>query len=414
MTDESIQLRNKCLKIGEQAWINNDKDKAIRMLEKSLRFGHTTQAETFLAMVKEGKEHPSLAETQRQSSTQSNSQNQSNNTSQNSNSNQTQNASNVNNNGDAPTERTWTPEQKTMADRINKCKTYYQILQLNQNDATESNIKKAYRKLALKMHPDKNAAPGANEAFKKLGAAYAVLSDTDKKRQYDLTDLDITKSNETANPTVRRRGGATYQRGGFQYHEFDQFDHAEDIFNLFFGGGMGGLGGHRMQRGAQFHTQRMRRERQQHRNDGGHYEDERGTNMAAFIQLAPLLLIMLMSLLTNLLTPDPPYSLNYTSDYRIKRFTDDLSVPYYTLKNFDKKYPSKNKDYNNLMHQIEVDYKDRLRNACYHEQQNKETLIRKGQFFRDHRMVERGKNMKLENCKLLEDLRAKESKRKWG
>ena len=170
MTDESIQLRNKCLKIGEQAWINNDKDKAIRMFEKSLRFGHTTQAETFLAMVKEGKEHPSLAEAQRQSSTQSNSQNQSNNTSQNSNNNQTQNANNVNNNGDAPIERSWTPEQKTMADRINKCKTFYQILQLNQNDATESNIKKAYRKLALKWHPDKNPEnkSEAEKKFKKL------------------------------------------------------------------------------------------------------------------------------------------------------------------------------------------------------------------------------------------------------
>ena len=62
-------------------------------------------------------------------------------------------------------------------------KTYYQILGVEKS-ADENVLKKAYRKLALKMHPDKNSAPGAADAFKKLGSAYQTLSDPEKKRQY--------------------------------------------------------------------------------------------------------------------------------------------------------------------------------------------------------------------------------------
>ncbi len=62
---------------------------------------------------------------------------------------------------------------------------YYKILEIDKN-ASESEIKKAYRKLALKYHPDKNKGDKtAEEKFKKISEAYAVLSDKEKKEQYD-------------------------------------------------------------------------------------------------------------------------------------------------------------------------------------------------------------------------------------
>lgn len=68
---------------------------------------------------------------------------------------------------------------------MNNNKDYYSILGLNR-DATQEEIKKAYRGLALKYHPDRNPEDEeAEETFKEVGEAYAVLSDTEKRRMYD-------------------------------------------------------------------------------------------------------------------------------------------------------------------------------------------------------------------------------------
>ncbi|KAM4678330.1 dnaJ homolog subfamily C member 18-like [Discoglossus pictus] len=61
---------------------------------------------------------------------------------------------------------------------------YYAVLGVRK-DANEEMLRKAYRKLALRYHPDKNSSPGATEAFKEIGKAFAVLSDPDKRKVYD-------------------------------------------------------------------------------------------------------------------------------------------------------------------------------------------------------------------------------------
>ncbi|KTF91564.1 hypothetical protein cypCar_00042530, partial [Cyprinus carpio] len=110
----------------------------------------------------------------------------------------------------------YTPEQAEAVRRIKQCKNYYEILGV-QKDASEDDLKKAYRKLALKFHPDKNHAPGATEAFKAIGNAYAVLSNVEKRRQYD--QFGSGRSSQT-NDT-----------------HFEADISPEDLFNMFFGGG---------------------------------------------------------------------------------------------------------------------------------------------------------------------------------
>ncbi|CAF87817.1 unnamed protein product, partial [Tetraodon nigroviridis] len=66
------------------------------------------------------------------------------------------------------TSKPYMADQQDAVRRIKQCKNFYEILGV-QKDASEDELKRSYRKLALKFHPDKNHAPGATEAFKAIG-----------------------------------------------------------------------------------------------------------------------------------------------------------------------------------------------------------------------------------------------------
>ena len=101
---------------------------------------------------------------------------------------------------------------------------YYEVLGVSKN-ATDSEIKSAFRKLAKKYHPDVSKEPDAEEKFKECQEAYAVLSDPTKRQQYD----------QFGHAAFQGAGGA----GGFSNFDFgDMSDIFEDLF-----GGLGGFGG---------------------------------------------------------------------------------------------------------------------------------------------------------------------------
>src|ERR1700739_2755455 len=115
-------------------------------------------------------------------------------------------------------------------------KDYYTILGIAKN-ASEEDIKKAYRKLAHQYHPDK--AGGDEKKFKEINEAYQVLSDKNKRAQYDRFG--------TADPMGGFGGGAGGQWGaggqpnwegmGFDPSQFGDMGDLGDIFETFFGGG---------------------------------------------------------------------------------------------------------------------------------------------------------------------------------
>lgn len=100
---------------------------------------------------------------------------------------------------------------------------YYEVLGISKG-ASQDEIKKAFRSLARKYHPDINKEPGAEEKFKEINEAYETLGDEQKRARYDQYGFD--------DPTQGFGGGSGFQ--GFSSQGFGGF---EDILNSFFGGG---------------------------------------------------------------------------------------------------------------------------------------------------------------------------------
>lgn len=109
-------------------------------------------------------------------------------------------------------------------------KDYYDTLGL-EHSATKDDIKKAYRKLALKYHPDKNKEQGAEEKFKEISEAYAVLYDDEKRKMYDQYGQAGIDQQYTTEDIFRTTDFGDIFRGmGFDF---------SDIFEQFFGRGGG-------------------------------------------------------------------------------------------------------------------------------------------------------------------------------
>lgn len=113
-----------------------------------------------------------------------------------------------------------------MADK----RDYYEVLGIDKS-ASEQEIKKAYRKLAKQYHPDVNKAPDAEAKFKEVNEAYEVLSDPQKKANYDQFGFAGVDPNSGF--------GQGFSAGGFD----DLSDIFGSVFGQAFGGGFGGFGG---------------------------------------------------------------------------------------------------------------------------------------------------------------------------
>lgn len=110
---------------------------------------------------------------------------------------------------------------------------YYSILQVSR-EAEKADIKKAYRKLALRWHPDKNPrnSEEANRKFREISEAYEVLSDDKKRRLYDKYGREGVVGGRGGGPRPRRSGS---DFSGFEGFPFT-FRDPEDVFKEFFGG----------------------------------------------------------------------------------------------------------------------------------------------------------------------------------
>ncbi|XP_014277305.1 dnaJ homolog subfamily B member 12 [Halyomorpha halys] len=275
----------------------------------------------------------------------------------------------------------YTKEQLEAVKRIKNCKDYYEILGINK-EATDTDIKKAYKKLALVLHPDKNRAPGAAEAFKAIGNAVAVLTNVEKRKQYDLYGTDDERIRHNSSH------GDSYTRG------FEADVSPEELFNMFFGTSFPSAGnvyvrrGNRWpRRGPEEHTQ------QQHRDTN---------NYSILMQMLPLLILVALSMMSSLLVSDPVYSLTQNSKFPVMKTTMSLKVPYYVKENFASTYQG---SIRRLEASVEEEFIANLRNACFREKQYRESLLWRARSYGDEDLFKKAQGMRTPSCETLNGYR---------
>lgn len=225
---------------------------------------------------------------------------------------------------------TYTTEQSQMVQKILRTKDYYDMLDLPRESSEEA-VKKAYKKLALKLHPDKNKAPGAEEAFKKISKSVQCLTDPDKRKVYDKY------GDEDRIPQQQRQ------------HYQQDFMTPEDLFAAFFGGGAFHHGhGH-------------------HRHDG---ERGQGEARPQLLQMLPVLILVLLTLASNFAPKGSSGRFSFTpsGQYVNERSSRTLGSRYYVSNDFEEHYPDGSKGLAEFERQVEIYHVRNLHSDCDYQE----------------------------------------------
>lgn len=174
---------------------------------------------------------------------------------------------------------TGTPEQREQVrsfqeSRSGRLGDPYAVLGVTKGSCSDDDVKRAYKKLALLFHPDKNCANGADEIFKQLAKAYSLISDAGKRASFDRFG------------TETHPGG--YSAAGAEH--FQDFN-PEDVFRMFFSQNFS-YGGFSPLEELLLRTQRHQRPRS---NEGGASSGSSGGLSSKLLRFAPVLIFFLIS-----------------------------------------------------------------------------------------------------------------------
>ncbi|KAK9707830.1 Chaperone protein dnaJ [Basidiobolus ranarum] len=369
----------RCLDIARKHFESNNRPSALKFAKKSIALYPTAEAEKFLLKVEDSPEEPSDSPPSYKASV-------------NPGASSTSSKSKATEHNPGRQTKSYSKEQVEAVKKIKACNPndLYAILGIDKS-ANAAQIKKAYRKLALQFHPDKNSAPGADEAFKLISKAFTILSDSDKKAQFDRfgSEPDSRSSG---------MGGFSGNTRGFQ---FEDEINPEQLFNMFFGDFAGfqaatftGPDGVRYRRNYQG-GQRARR------------ATPADSDTFTYLKLLPFFLLFLFSIFSSMFsgTPDPRFSFDSSGQLNHRRETYKRHVSYFVdIREFNSyfsqtTYNSKLKQYEeNVEHQ----YSRYLDQLCNHERQLKRQAIIQAQgwtpFTTDKVKLQEAQNRPLPHC----------------
>ncbi|KAF3853714.1 hypothetical protein F7725_014402 [Dissostichus mawsoni] len=141
----------------------------------------------------------------------------------------------------------------------------------------------------------------------------------------------------------------------------------------------------------------QRRDRRERPREGG---------FALFVQVMPILILVIVSALSQIMVNSPPYSLSYrpSAGYTQKRLTMSLKVPYYVGEHFSREITGLN--LKNLERTVEDDFISNLRNNCWKEKQQKEGMLYRARYFGDNDLYQRAQRARTPSCAKLSEITA--------
>jgi len=312
--------------LGFKAFKGGDLNRAIKYLRKSLSYHNSREARRLLFKAEWMKKQGNAEE--KKSSTRH----------------------------DAPSTNSQIPTEEKAKSSVNdpeiqrvlRENDYYKLLGVERNFSNEKILIKKYRKLAMKLHPDRNQLPGAEDAFKKISTAYECLKDPPKRRQYD--------------------------RGGMVNTQVNRM-RTEDIIRMFFENGHG------------FNFPNQQREEEDLFHEPGRATEQSVWNRV--LSLLPILLILVYSLLpeTNMLRPEDPFSLERTVEYTVARVHSRTEIPFYVNRKFSRQVQNNPDFLRRVEDKVEGKYLRKLAMACKVERAARKNRIAEASEVRGEDMV---------------------------
>ncbi|KRX02580.1 DnaJ domain [Pseudocohnilembus persalinus] len=336
-------------------------------------------------------------------------------------------------------------------DKILKTKDFYEILGVSKQ-ATDEEIKKAYKKGALKYHPDKQKTQEdtkkAQEVFQKFAQAYDCLSNPEKRKFYDVHGTDDPQdryeshfnTNVSPDDIFKMFFGDQFASGGSFFEELNRgMGGRQGSFRngntFYFSTNIGGdpfAAFNRAARGRRHYQQEDedfqeihdQQKYQRRQNQNQQYRQQRQQQQrvkkqfnlfTTICQFLPIIFILFFSgvfkSIFNIFKEEENYSMKYSYYYSDLRATQLLNVPYYVNeKKFDQKVQKYDDFLQNLEYKIETSYINQLRTKCYEGQQQKKKYSQQRNMARSERdkkfYENKFKEVDTSSCQKINDLRS--------
>ncbi|XP_030370744.1 dnaJ homolog subfamily B member 14 [Scaptodrosophila lebanonensis] len=289
--------------------------------------------------------------------------------------------------------RGFTVEMLDVVQKVLRCRNHYEVLRVSHH-ATYSEVKRSYKRLALRLHPDKNQAPGAEDAFRRISDAADVLTDNQKRIEYNL-HMVVGNSHG---------GHGFFRNSMFSQTDYSESDWQEPHTSASTNSTDDELGDFDNQNGAYEEPNQRRRRPYEPANQRVPQTSSLYPTEQLIMGVVASVLLIFISL--HYWTASANYSFSATSTFSVRRSTQQHGIPYYVTPEFAEKHPgiSSKKMEQEIEHLFFAD----LKYNCKQERQIRDSLLNRARLGNNRNLRLHALKMSMPACYALYKLSHKD------